>query len=622
MITLFLISSENLAESLKISGEFIVKEVDDIPEILSNDTTPAIIYFSPGIENPIRKAQQLYSKNKNLFFIINVTSIKEIEKDYKHSYLSPQNVRIISETDPQVITNDVIKFGVAFKKKIRSRTALSSFDTSTNHIPSPGAHIKDYLNELLEYLPVGVMVSSKEGIIEAWNRKAAEIFNTDFNVKKNITEIFPSKISGFLENASMSKNGSMTELFSLDAYQKIIELTACRSVGQTGEEGYLLIFSDVTEREHISEELRRTNQRLKRAEESSMVIITHLDLEGKWIKVPKSFSDLMGYSREELLNMNMQSVTHPDDLKNELPRLEKLFNGEIDSYEIQKRYIKKDGSIIWVYLNRSVVKDEQNNPLHFLTFVIDITKYKKNEELVQSYYEELKELNHSKDKLLSILSHDIKSPLHSVKNLSGLISENFNDLEQSEIIDITSAINSSAQHLLLLLDNLLDWTNFRSGKIPFTPVKIDIKDKIDFIFNLLKIKALNKKINLQNNIPPYSYACADEKMFLSVLQNLISNGIKFTHKEGSVEASLEDFNDHWNIEIKDNGVGISQEILQLILKENKNISTAGTEDERGTGLGLIITQDFVQKNGGTIEVVSKEHEGSTFKFTVPKFKKQ
>ncbi|GBD89685.1 non-motile and phage-resistance protein [bacterium BMS3Abin04] len=278
--------------------------------------------------------------------------------------------------------------------------------------------------------------------------------------------------------------------------------------------------------------------------------------------------------------------------------------------------------------------------------IIDVTEQRRNQEALNNYLEEikeskskiekkneelnnlnkalkeseqkLKELNEDKDKFFSILAHDLRTPFNALLGLSEFVIQEYNELSSDEVIKIVKDINSAGQNLFRLLENLLSWSRLTSGRADFNPEKVDLYGIALQAVLLLKQTAEKKEISLKNSIQKNSFVFVDETMIESVIENLITNAIKFTPRKGSIEISSKELTDAYQISISDTGVGISEENLQKLFRMDVHFTEYGTEREKGSGLGLLLCKEHVQKNGGKIWVESEEGKGSTFYFTVPK----
>lgn len=231
---------------------------------------------------------------------------------------------------------------------------------------------------------------------------------------------------------------------------------------------------------------------------------------------------------------------------------------------------------------------------------------------------ELIESNAIKDKFLSIISHDLRSPIGSIHSLTQMLSQTINDISQEELTRFVTTINSTIGATYNLINNMLVWAQNHRTELEFKPEEVRVLDVIDNAINLEQIEAEKKEIEIVKNINENLSLFADYNMLNTVIRNLFFNAIKFTPRGGRIEIGITQYSENFAIfNIKDNGIGISKEKQELIFHEKQFISTKGTENEKGTGLGLILCKEFVEKNGGEIWLESERGLGSTFFFTVP-----
>jgi signal transduction histidine kinase len=234
--------------------------------------------------------------------------------------------------------------------------------------------------------------------------------------------------------------------------------------------------------------------------------------------------------------------------------------------------------------------------------------------------DQLQKLNSTKDKFFSIIAHDLRSPFQSLMGLSDIMVEEFKGNSNTEHKNYARMIQNSSHHIYSLVENLLTWSRTQRDKMSFEPVEIDISSIIGDTLNLLQQNFDQKNISSDKNSGTDKHGFADKNMIEMVIRNLITNAIKFTPKDGRIYVSLEENNHDLRVEIRDNGVGITPENQQRLFKIDSNFSNKGTNGEGGTGLGLIICKEFIEKNNGRIWVESKPGEGSSFFFTIPKMK--
>jgi PAS domain S-box-containing protein len=229
----------------------------------------------------------------------------------------------------------------------------------------------------------------------------------------------------------------------------------------------------------------------------------------------------------------------------------------------------------------------------------------------------LKDLNLSKDKLFSIIAHDLKGPFQPLLGLSDILVEEYDNLSEEERSRFIWEINKTLKNQYKLVENLLDWSRLQTGRMIYSPEKTNLYETVESNFQMFKPKSISKNINLANNVSPNVFVLADVYMLQSIIQNLISNAIKFTNSGGMVSVSAEEENDLVVISIIDTGIGISKSDLDKIFRIDTQHTTLGTDDEKGTGLGLIICKELVEKNGGKIWIESEIDNGTKFFLTLP-----
>ena len=240
--------------------------------------------------------------------------------------------------------------------------------------------------------------------------------------------------------------------------------------------------------------------------------------------------------------------------------------------------------------------------------------------IVNNELQQLLQLNADKDLFISILAHDLRSPFTALLGLSDLLIENIRKYNIQEIESILNHIKDASNETFALLEDLLNWTRTQSGKISFNPRNIKFADICNHVLETLNTYALAKNITINNTTPDHVYVYADNDMLKTVMRNLVSNAIKFTNIGGSIIINAEEISGFTVISVSDNGVGIEPDRLNKLFDISQRQTTKGTAMEPGTGLGLILCKEFVEKNGGKIWVESEYGKGSHFKVTIPKNK--
>ncbi|MCF8266967.1 MAG: hybrid sensor histidine kinase/response regulator [Ignavibacteriales bacterium] len=245
--------------------------------------------------------------------------------------------------------------------------------------------------------------------------------------------------------------------------------------------------------------------------------------------------------------------------------------------------------------------------------------------LIRQQQSKLRELNlnllqsnNRKDKLFSIISHDIRSPLSAIHGYADLIVEDINKIDQESLLKFSTNILNISKELVELMDNLLAWSRLQLGKIEFAPSKLDFCAVTDKVIKLLEQNATLKKINLSTEYASTCHINADANMLHTVLRNLVSNAIKFTPVGGTVKILTTSDEENFVVSVIDSGIGIEPAKLKKLFVEKERDTSPGTQNEKGTGLGLILCKEFVEQHGGEISVNSAPGYGSTFSFTIPR----
>ncbi len=240
-----------------------------------------------------------------------------------------------------------------------------------------------------------------------------------------------------------------------------------------------------------------------------------------------------------------------------------------------------------------------------------------NQEKLKKYSEELEVLNATKDKFFSILAHDLKSPFNAFIGITDILAEDIDILDKEQIKSFVLDINRSAHSQFKLLENLLAWAQMQRGLMKFEPIELEINTVINDVFQLYLDNAMEKDLKLINETPLGKTIKADHNMLYLLLRNLVYNAIKFTNPGGEIRVGENATSGFSEIYVADSGVGINPSSLSKMFRIESQSTTLGTAHEKGTGLGLVLCKDMVEKNGGTIRVSSEVGVGTTFYFTIP-----
>ena len=391
--------------------------------------------------------------------------------------------------------------------------------------------------------------------------------------------------------------------------------------------------NDSSSAEKLKEQIRRLEQEKadceRRLEDYSRmqdeIIFPWAGNLGKWrmnVKTGQVIPNplkvtVLGYTMEEMNPAVYQFFTdmiHPDDYEDTMEAMRKHLRGEASAYEAQYRIRTKAGKWKWFY-DRGIITeyDDEGAPVWLTGIVFDISEQKAKEE-------ELKRLIAEKDKFFSIIAHDLKNPFSAFLGLTEIIAYEFDTLQTKEIKEFSQDLHTSANQLYKLLENLLEWARVQRGAVEYTPGEFSLYQVVQETADLTGILARNKDISVENEVPEDTSVWADKNMVRTVLRNLINNAVKFTDTRGQVRITAEPNEDgQMLVAVRDNGIGMDPETAGKIfsITESGNSSRYGTADERGTGLGLVLCKELVERNGGAIWVESSTGEGSAFSFTLP-----
>lgn len=321
---------------------------------------------------------------------------------------------------------------------------------------------------------------------------------------------------------------------------------------------------------------------------------------------------MIGYEPNELANKGYkwQELIHPDDLAKVLEIFDNHLKGNTDYYESVFRIKDSSGNWKWVLDHGKIIeRDKDNKAIRAIGTHIDISKQKEAEL-------QLQELLVTKDKLFSIISHDLRGPIGSFMQIIELLTSDI-QVNPDMQANLLNELKDMSKNTFYLLENLLNWSRSQRSEIVYNPRSIIINELIHENIALLSGAAGQKSIHIQFEAHTNFIAYADYDMINLVIRNLLSNAIKFTQTGGLVSINISEQDGLIKTEIADNGVGMSQEMVDKLLTDNQFHSTYGTSNEKGSGLGLVLCKDFVQRNGGSLSVESILEKGSKFIFTVP-----
>ncbi len=349
---------------------------------------------------------------------------------------------------------------------------------------------------------------------------------------------------------------------------------------------------------------------------NSYNMIVLIGSDGVQHYVSESCEQILGFRPEELMNIPViEEMIHPEDRQKTLLDLQAIIaNKGVGGTQYRHRH--KNGG--WVYLEAFGTNQLDNPYVQAVILNIrNITERKLIEKTLQEKELHLKQLNAGKDKFFSIIAHDLKSPFNSILGFSEILIEQVQERNLEEMESYAMGIRYSAKRTLDLLNNLLVWSQSHTGRMKYNPVNINLVDLLRETIHIVENSARQKSIAVKYDLPDELIVFADKEMLATVIRNLLSNGIKFTRPGGGVKIGASVRGNFVQVNFKDNGVGLSAENINKLFKIEDSYSTPGTCKEQGTGLGLLLCKEFIEKHGCEIGVESKEGKGSNFWFTLP-----
>jgi len=340
---------------------------------------------------------------------------------------------------------------------------------------------------------------------------------------------------------------------------------------------------------HQNEELRALREKMyaeqkKSARVNDKMKRRTIDLFGRMVDLKKA--------KKTISLQNEQLEGQRYEIENQRAKLEKTYK------KFRKRTIEMFGKMVDLKKAKKTISQQ-------------------NEEL-EKKQQKLNEINATKDKFFSIIAHDLKNPIAGFLELTDLLSENYYELSQSEAKELIHLMNKNSKQLYSLLENLLHWSRAQTGNVSYNPEGLKLIEVAEETINLLKMNLESKQLKLINRIGSDIYVYGDNNMISTIMRNLLSNAIKFSHEGKRIEIEADYLNNGMvEIGVRDFGTGIPKAEQEILFKTGHNVAKNGTANEKGTGLGLLVCKEFVEKHQGKIWVESIPFEGSTFKFTIP-----
>lgn len=376
------------------------------------------------------------------------------------------------------------------------------------------------------------------------------------------------------------------------------------------------------------------------------IALLEIDQDGTIINYNNSAKKLFSKVSKDPTELNLLNLENRESKLKLSEYFSQVKNSTSESViQVDVKYELEEGKVITFLYKFSHYFSEDNGELKIVAAVDDISSKKEEEQYIRRYFEEmqvvrddleertselallneklrqsemqLEEINKNKDRFFSIISHDLRSPFNSLLGLTKLILEDFDGFSREEIKDSLYNLHQVSEGLFNLIEDLLDWSRIQFNRIEFEPKIFNLYEVVSSVVNALRSVAKDKNITVVNLVPKNCTINADAHMIKTIIRNLVNNAIKFTPKYGLIKISSGFDIDDLIVSVEDTGIGMSKQIVTNLFKLDSKVTSSGTEGETGTGLGLLISKEFVEKHNGKIWAKSEREKGSTFFFRIP-----
>lgn len=374
-------------------------------------------------------------------------------------------------------------------------------------------------------------------------------------------------------------------------------------------------FNDITERKEMELSLQESREEYRKLVEMQGEGLAIVDKEERFLFTNPAADKMMGVPIGGLIGKKVDDFVTKSTLDDVKKQTQIRAEGNQSTYEME--ILRADGEKRVVLVTATPTFDDAGEFLSSLGIFIDITDRKNIENELKKNESALKALNTTKDKLFSIIAHDLRGPIGTSADLIDVLIDNFDTFSREEQLQMLDILKNSARSTYSLLETLLNWSIIQTGNLVFKPELFSLTNSIDALVKNMALTAYSKNIRLVFNPQQDIFVHADQNMIQTVLRNLISNAIKYTYREGEIEVKVRISGDRTEVSVCDNGMGMDETTCQNLFVLNGQHSKYGTENEKGTGLGLILCKEFIEKHGGSIRVESEQGKGSCFIFDIP-----
>ena len=478
-----------------------------------------------------------------------------------------------------------------------------SFIGPLNHLKAIINSSKQILFLIDKKMDIIAFNKHAEKIVSSFTSKQVEVGNNILSFlseedAKGLSEVFSEVLEG--QTVHFTR-----EMIFKDASRRWFEVNLIPVEDDLSEVSNVVFSAeDITDRKQAEEKYKELEINFKSIFSQVAVGVLLYDLNHKIIQANKRFYELIEYSKEEFESINPLGITHPEDREVSIKKTEELASGRIDYYSQEKRYVTKSGRIVWVFLTATVVKNRQGKPKHIISVTQDISLRKTAEQELLYKKSEL-------DTFVYRASHDLRGPVASLMGLYNIVKVEF--AHDKNAITYFEHYNNSVMRLHTVLQNLIDLTKIKESETKLS--QVDLKELIDSCLNSMKNLSDYHRIAFDISIDINFKVFIDGKKFKTIIKNLIENSIIYATPESTayVKIVVSYQENVLKVEVSDNGRGIDPRIQSKVF----NMFFRGTEKSKGSGLGLYIVKNAVEKLNGSIQLTSKLNEGTKFSVYIP-----
>jgi len=527
------------------------------------------------------------------------------------------NISPVIEDDKLVKLKGVI---IDITERKRAEKALLESDAQYKVLSNQLEAILDHLPGLVFYKDLkNNFIRVNKYLAQAHGKEKEELEG------KNLSELYPEEdaTNYYQDDLAVIDSGiaklNIEELWETAKGLKWVSTSKIPFVGDNGEFiGIIGMSIDIIERKRVEEELAQERYLMGTLMDNLPDHIYFKDMESRFVRINKAHASLFGLDNPDLAigksDFDFFSGEHSQQAYEDEQAI--IRTGQPLSIEEKETY--QDRPDTWVSTVKMPLLDKEGIIMGTFGISRDITKRQSAKEEIRLKNEELQKLNTEKDKLFSIIAHDLRGPLSSFMGLTEIMATDSQDFTPDQKKDLTLTMSNSARNIFNLLENLLEWSQMQRGNTAFNPQILGLMDVVNESAKIVVESARGKAIEIVVDITGEQKVFADINMLQFVIRNLVSNAIKFTPKGGRITISAGPGENHMIvIAVKDTGIGMGSEMIDNLFRIDIKSSRSGTEGERGIGLGLLLCKEFVEKNGGRIWVESEVNKGSTFCFTLP-----